>query len=154
MHAGRSRLSRGQHQAQEAAVRVHHRGQQHLRPLNLQREKSWPGKGVCDCSGSKAGQNLRGPTGHIHSSSLLQLPSHAPRENWRSLLPNPTFFLLFRSCSLGATEIFAAGLKSSQEIGSGKEGRKQKEGRRVAHPRGRAKGLPRFGKAFTHQPLL
>lgn len=105
-------------------------------------------------------ENLQGPTVHIHSREFpqLQLLSHSPMEIWRLLLPNPTFFLVFRSCTLGATKLFAAGLKSSQETGLGREGRKQEEGRRVAHPRGRAKGLPRFGKAvkllFIHKPLL
>lgn len=46
MHTVRSCLSRGQHQVQKPVVKVHHRGKSHLRPLNPQREKSWPREGV------------------------------------------------------------------------------------------------------------
>lgn len=37
----------------------------------------------------------------------------------------------------------------SQETSVGRTGRKQEEGRSMAHPQARAKGLPRFGKVVS-----
>lgn len=154
MHAGRSCLCRGQRQVQGAVVRVHHRA-----PLkSSEREKLAQGRGFGNCSGSKAGQRTRGVPLCTSTAAAAEPPPEGKLEvTFTQSYIFPALQILQSGCN---RDICSWTEKLSGDwLGEGrKEGSRRKEGRRVAHPRGRAKGLPRFGKAvkqlFTHQPLL